>query len=647
MKKLTTIILSAISFVGFAQTYSGGGETIPTNGNTGSAIISVCNSDGSDMGSGGIEIESICIDITQSAIGYLDINLIDPCGQSISLYVGDGSSAQDNLTSTCFHDAGANGAIGNGTAAPYTGTWIPEGGNTSFSGLNDGNCSASGDWQLEIVNSTPNSNTIYDAVVNGWSINFTGGGSVCQVNDACADATPIPTDGISGCISGSNVGAGSSGDPVPTCWNDSPDNTVWYSFVPDSTSMEISLLFGGTGLMDDNQVAVYSGTCGSLTEVTCNEDFNDGLNDNSWVQATNLTVGSTYYVMVDGNTGSTGGFSTCITNFNAPPTVNGQDCFTSTTICDETATIAQGTVDDGFGTQELITSGATDNTCFGGAGERESVWYNFTVDVGGTFEMNIDPDYSDGGANGTDVDWSIYNLPTGDCSTDLTLANQIECNWSGCLGATGTSSSPSTEPGALNSGPGCGGSYAAWDATPPTLTAGETYAILIDNFSTDNLGYELNFGGTVTFEELIGTCLILELPLNFIYSNATTLKSSNQLNWKIDDYDVDYFVIEKSKNGTIFNAIKKVKPSKIESESNEFTYVDKKITEGVEFYRVRAVKQGEGKIYSDILKVERNIADAKLLHRTDLIGRKIIDIDSYNGIYFNVYDNGINKKQYK
>ncbi len=56
------------------------------------------------------------------------------------------------------------------------------------------------------------------------------------------------------------------------------------------------------------------------------------------------------------------------------------------------------------------------------------------------------------------------------------------------------SSCISSEPGAMNSGAGCAGQYAAWEA-PITVTAGSTYALLVDNFTTSNSGFSLSFGG--------------------------------------------------------------------------------------------------------------------------------------------------------
>jgi PKD repeat protein len=122
-------------------------------------------------------------------------------------------------------------------------------------------------------------------------------------------------------------------------------------------------------------------------------------------------------------------------------------------------------------------------------GERQSKWFKFTAGCTGTLEFNINPINA-----GDDYDWALWNI-TSDPNNCTTKGNSIACNWSGCNDATGLSSCISSEPGAQNSnGPPCFGAYGAW-GTPITVTAGNSYALLIDNFTASNSGFVLTFGG--------------------------------------------------------------------------------------------------------------------------------------------------------
>src|SRR5258706_487356 len=94
----------------------------------------------------------------------------------------------------------------------------------------------------------------------------------CQVpGDACSGAVPIalscPGPMI---ITGTTVGASTdASDSNPFCLN-SVAPSVWYTFTGNGQSI-IASLCGGT--FYDSELSAYSGTCGSLTCITNNDDF--------------------------------------------------------------------------------------------------------------------------------------------------------------------------------------------------------------------------------------------------------------------------------------------------------------------------------------------------------------------------------------
>ncbi|OFX39800.1 MAG: hypothetical protein A2X08_03255 [Bacteroidetes bacterium GWA2_32_17] len=139
-------------------------------------------------------------------------------------------------------------------------------------------------------------------------------------NDLICNATPLTTNGV--CVASTNVGATYTGSgPIdPFCWGDWSDNDVWFSFVADNDSMEISTDYSGYTLTDI-EMAIYNSsdnTCtGTLTEVGCNEDA--GVTYAGSIPAVtnyyssiivfngNLIIGNTYFVVIDAY-GTTGTF---------------------------------------------------------------------------------------------------------------------------------------------------------------------------------------------------------------------------------------------------------------------------------------------------------------------------------------------------
>ncbi|HLF53301.1 beta strand repeat-containing protein, partial [Flavobacterium sp.] len=321
-------------------------------------------------------------------------------------------------------------------------------------------------------------------------------------NNTCATAEPI-TVGVGTCSSilYTNVGATTAGNPAtPACWSpNSMSHTVWFSFVATSVSIELSTNFSGT--LANTQIAVFSGLCGGLTQIACQEDVNTAgglLHTNVIVHG--LTIGNTYYVAVDGNGNTTGTFGICAQQAMplAPPAPT-QDCATAQFLCN-TSNIVIG---DGTG-----GPGVTDEpgSCFLGA-ERASWWYSFTAATTGTLAFTITPNTA------IDYDFAVFNTTAG-C-----LGTEVACNWSGTIGTTGL---------------GCAG--AQCEATI-TVTAGQTYSILIDRFTaSSSSGFTLNFAGTTaTFASPNPTFTATTVCAGTATQFTNTTSGSNTYSWNFGD----------------------------------------------------------------------------------------------------------------
>ncbi len=114
--------------------------------------------------------------------------------------------------------------------------------------------------------------------------------------DECGGATLVA------CNSSTTVSSSSAttnpADPDFSCRFGGPGDgfgSVWFRFVATAATAQLDTSASAVG---DTMMAVYSGACGALTEVACDDDSGTGLR--SLINAAGLTIGNTYYVQVAG-----------------------------------------------------------------------------------------------------------------------------------------------------------------------------------------------------------------------------------------------------------------------------------------------------------------------------------------------------------
>ncbi|HEX8270879.1 MAG TPA: T9SS type A sorting domain-containing protein [Flavobacterium sp.] len=121
-------------------------------------------------------------------------------------------------------------------------------------------------------------------------------------NDNCSSAVMLTAGGVYGqfVTDGTNIGAtASSTETAPTTCFGYVGGDVWYSVVvPASGSLTIETGNTTTGTSGfDSALTVYSGSCGALTQVGCDDD-SAATGGYSQEIMTGLTPGSTLYVRV-------------------------------------------------------------------------------------------------------------------------------------------------------------------------------------------------------------------------------------------------------------------------------------------------------------------------------------------------------------
>ena len=159
------------------------------------------------------------------------------------------------------------------------------------------------------------------------------GTTLAAFNDDCSTAIPL-TVGINCIMSAfSNASATASsttGTPAPGCGS-YLGGDVWFSAVVPANG--ILILDSQVGTMTDSGMALYSGSCGALTLIECDDDdSSNGLM--SYINRTGLTPGSTVYIRFwEFSNDNNGTFGICASTLSScqPPTLSDTTNITNTT----------------------------------------------------------------------------------------------------------------------------------------------------------------------------------------------------------------------------------------------------------------------------------------------------------------------------
>jgi hypothetical protein len=317
-------------------------------------------------------------------------------------------------------------------------------------------------------------------------------------NDLPCNATLIT---LGSTTAGDNTCSGSAGEPAaPACWYNGNNNSVWFKVVAGSTSMKVRTFLG---TLTNTQIAVYSGTCGSLTEIACDDDGAAcGFITPYWsdLTLTGLTAGTTYYIRVDGYNTLTGTFSIeAIDGASTYPTIAGMDCSIPNPVCNQQFSVADPGYAGYGSTCDLPTS-----YCLA-SGEKNIVWYTIPINAAGNLIFDIVPnDFDHTIPSSTDYDFAIWKIGGSGSYTCAQIAagtaTPAACNYSG-LGVTGVGNNTTgNAPSSLSAYtcPSCG----AYSPTPNydgsyepriSVSSGDVYLLAVSNFSNSTSGFAIDF----------------------------------------------------------------------------------------------------------------------------------------------------------
>ena len=371
---------------------------------------------------------------------------------------------------------------------------------------------------------------------NPYSLSISAPNPAGTSNDLPCNAATIAIGGLE---AGDNTCASGVGEPgVPSCWTTGNLNTLWWKFVaPASGSVKIKTVLG---TLASTQIAVYQGACNSLTMITgaCNQDAPgvcSGTTNNSALTLTGLIPGNTYYIRVDGEYDDVGTFQLQIIDGTQNwPTVPQQDCSAATQICNQQTIVG----DPGFTGAGTTCDYTTPYGCFTFGTQNNTVWYTIPVNANGTLAFEIIPNLSS-----TDYDWALWlvnpNLSTTCSQIASGSAPMVRCNFSATSGTTGLRSGYTGTSETASGPPFC---------APLAVTAGQTYLLLIWNWSGNNTGFTL---------DMFSSPINYSTPTSVTWSGGANTDWFNPINWggcAIPSCSIDAIVVNGPTNQPVINA---------------------------------------------------------------------------------------------
>jgi len=488
---------------------------------------------------GGTGTFSICATTTFSCTGPgLSGPTYDYSGCPTSYSVSYNVTALGSATS--YSLTNANGY----TVTPSTVTSVPT--TVTISGIPIG--SPTGNTTL-VHNGDANCNYVISSVT----------ATSCPAsNDECASAIPLTVGTSCSYTTYSNTGATNSTNSAPTCASYAGGD-VWFSaVVPASGDLVIDTQ---TGDILDSGMQLYSGTCGSLTAIECDDD-DSGNGSMSKITRTDLTPGSTVYIRIWEYAGNSfGTFGLCVYEPAPAPNCSAGNP-TPADLCADAPVLNNpngfcGTTSSSY---TIGDPGDADVIC--GSPDNNSYLQFEAADV----SLSIGWWVTGGSSCSSGVQFAIFG---GSCTSPSLVAGT-------CINPTGGT-----------------GSSGTWNISG--LTVGATYYLYIDGYAGDVCNY--------VFAAQAG----VQLPIELTYFNGKVSNGAHYLNWATaSERKNAYFEVERSFDGTQFTKIGKVisKANQgISVQKLTYDYADLEPADGINYYRLKQVDLDGKHSYSKVISL--------------------------------------------
>jgi len=362
------------------------------------------------------------------------------------------------------------------------------------------------------------------------------------------------------------------------------------------------------------------------------------------------------------------GISYTVTVDCVPPPAAQEDCIGATTVCNNLSfsnnTNNTGSVVD----IDVSNSGCLDIV------EYQGTWYMFSPSTGGNIGFTIAPQGPD------DYDWAVWGpYPPGSTSASICppAGPPIRCAASSGPATFNSTGSYATGMGHSTYSPpqfaGTGTTYsipATTNICPLILpqycgwvpgiqvTAGEVYLVYISNWSQSNTAFDLTWtlGGGASLD-----CIVL--PIELLRFDAELNGDQVDLRWSTaSESNSNYFGIERSSDGSEFEAIGTVQAAGNSYQTIDYTFTDHSPHKGLNYYRLHQVDNDGEFEYSPIRSVtvllnssvfqlvpnpgqdvvelvSNSFAPGSIFTMHDAIGREVLQVPLMDGrMSIDVYD---------
>lgn len=383
-------------------------------------------------------------------------------------------------------------------------------------------------------------------------------------NDDPCSATTVAVGSSCSFTTYSNAGtSASSGVPAPGCASYSGGD-VWFQVtVPPSGDLTFD---SNTGVMLDGGMAIYSGTCSSLTLIACNDD---GSTNGAMpmISSTTLTPGATIWIRFwEFSNDNNGTFQLCVYEPTVAPPATNITCGGMTPICSDTPTTFSASTG---GTAASVANPLNNYGCL--FTSPNPSWYYIKLQTGGTISIDM--------TAGSDIDFALWG-PFANLADALTNCTNgygapIDCSYS--ISATE-------------------------QANVTGAVAGQVYVLLVTNYADVAQVIDLNSG---TGNTALTDCSIV-LPIELVSISATAEYGSNTLHWTtLSEIANDFFVVERSVDGSNFVALGTVDGSGNTTNKINYEFVDRSYFADLSYYRLKQVDYDGTPRYSSIVSVNR------------------------------------------
>lgn len=252
--------------------------------------------------------------------------------------------------------------------------------------------------------------------------------------------------------------------------------------------------------------------------------------------------------------------------------------------------------------------------------ENYTTWYFFEIATSGTLALTIDAT-----DNTDDYDFALYQ--SNDCNT---LGTPVRCSYA-AITATGSTGMVSTAVDLSEIASGDG-----W-VDDLAVTAGQTYVLMVNNWSPGDAGYNLNFfltnGGT--FDD----CSVISLPVEMLEFTGTCKNGLSELSWTTaTELNNNYWAILKSTDNTVFKTSGYVMGAGNSNEIRNYYFKDPEENTGTVYYKLKQVDFDGYFSYSDLVTVyckSEELSDLVVRDRQDE-GYLSISFNSLPGVEYTI-----------